>query len=174
MPTTMRRRSAVVSAVALLITLLAGCSDDGADTGQAPGVAKVKAVDFRFEPASFARTAGKQVTMSITNDGKVTHNLSLPEMGGIPADALSIEVVPGKTENIIFIAPAEEKTLEFFCKFHKGQGMTGNLQLNASGSGTTGAPSTTGAPQATEVPAPTEAPAPPPDTSIPLASTPTS
>ena len=113
---------------------------------------KVKAVDFRYEPAAFARTAGKQVTMSITNDGKVTHNVSLPEIGGIPADLLSIDIAPGKTENLIFIAPDEPTTLEFFCKFHKDQGMTGNLQLKASGAATTTtAVPATGLPETTAV-----------------------
>lgn len=164
----MTRRHFVAPAVALLIALAGGCSSDGPSTGSAPGVVKLDTVDFRFEPASVTRTVGKQVTVSITNKGKVTHNFSLPEIAGIPADLLSVDIAPGKTENLIFIAPAEPTTLEFFCRFHKDRGMMGNLQLKAAGpaattvssttegSGATSGPDTTGGPDTTSAgPGPT-------------------
>lgn len=138
--------------MAVLIALVSGCSSDGASTGLAPGVTKLKAVDFRFEPASVARTAGKQVTIAVTNNGKVTHNFSLPEIAGVPPELLSIDIAPGKTENLIFIAPAEATTLAFFCKFHKDRGMTGNLQIKAVGPTTTGGPGTSGEPGTTGAP----------------------
>ncbi|MFN2503309.1 MAG: cupredoxin domain-containing protein [Acidimicrobiales bacterium] len=105
--------------VALLLASMAGCSDDDEppEAGQ-----PLTAIDFRFAPSTITVTAGSQVMLRITNQGKVAHNLSIPT---IEAD---IDYQPGAKDNVIFVAPASGQ-VEFFCKFHKDQGMTGAFKV---------------------------------------------
>lgn len=100
--------------VALLLACLVGCNDEEAPEAGQP----LTAIDFRFAPSMITIAAGSQVMLRITNQGKVAHNLSIPS---IEAD---IDYQPGAKDNVIFVAPASGR-VEFFCKFHRDQGMTG-------------------------------------------------
>jgi len=103
----------VTLAAALAVLLTPGCSGTPKPSGNS-----IDVVDFRFRPDAISVAAGQQVTIRITNKGKVLHNLSIP---AIEAD---IDYPPGRSANLIFVAPASGP-LEFFCKYHRDRGMTG-------------------------------------------------
>jgi plastocyanin len=88
-------------------------------------VPELVAQDFSFQPAEFPASAGRQVTLTFSNEGEVAHNLSVP---AIPVD---LDFEPGVSENIIFVAPATPGPVEFFCKFHRDQGMRGTFNVQA-------------------------------------------
>lgn len=106
----------------MLVVALAvsGCSGDD----DSPGT-DLTAADFRFEPVEFLATAGQQVTLTLGNEGKVTHNFSVPSL------SVDVNVEAGKKQNVIFKAPTEPGTLEFVCRIHEGQGMKGAFQIQA-------------------------------------------
>ncbi len=101
-----------VGVVAATVMACGGGGDDG------PGRV-LEAHDYEFRPDAVAVTAGQQVTLRITNKGTARHNVSIP---AIDAD---VDYEPGKSSNLIFVAPAEAGSLEFFCKYHRDRLMTG-------------------------------------------------
>jgi plastocyanin len=94
-----------------------------------PRPSAIEAFDFRFQPAQLQARSGEQITLAVTNRGNSLHNVTVPSLEGA-----AIDVPPGQTKNLIFIAPAAG-TLEFFCKYHRQQGMTGQIVLTAGSSG---------------------------------------
>ena len=78
--------------------------------------------DFKFVPATFAiRTDQGPV---IQNKGSALHNIS------ISGTVVDIDTQPGKTTSLEAIGGAlKPATYEFFCKYHKGQGMTGTVTV---------------------------------------------
>ena len=111
-----------MAAAVLLAAAAPGCSGGGGGDVVGPELA---ALDFRFEPAEFLVTPGQQVTLSVVNKGKVTHNLSIPS---IPVD---LDYPPGKRGTLIFVPPDQPGGLEFFCKFHADQGMRGTFRIQS-------------------------------------------
>lgn len=109
--------AALVLAVALAASGCSGGDDDS------PGT-ELTTLDFRFQPAEFLATAGQQVTLTVVNEGKATHNFSIPSI------FVDVDLEPGKRQNVIFV-PTEPGTLEFICTFHVDQGMKGTFRVQA-------------------------------------------
>lgn len=99
--------------------------------------------EFMFEPTDFTIPAGKEITLSATNDGKVAHEFVIIKLGQevtVPFDAddedkvfWEKEVEPGKTETLTFTAPSEpgEYTLVCGISGHLEAGMAGKLVVVA-------------------------------------------
>lgn len=87
-----------------------------------PTPSPLAALDFRFQPDTLKAQAGRQVTLGLTNEGSVDHNFSI---SSLEAD---VDLKPGETINVIFIAPPSGP-IEFFCKFHQDQGMRGVISI---------------------------------------------
>jgi plastocyanin len=111
----------VVTAALVVAVTTVGCG--GGD--EQPAVPELVAQDFSFQPAEFPASAGRQVTLTFSNEGEVAHNLTVP---AIPVD---LDFEPGVSENIIFVAPTTPGPVEFFCKFHRDQGMRGTFNVQA-------------------------------------------
>ena len=105
----------------LVAVAVPGCSG-GDDEVAGPELA---ARDFTFQPTEFLATAGQQVTITVVNQGKVAHNLSIPS---IPVD---LDFEPGKRGTVIFVPPNEPGGLEFFCKLPADEGMRGRFRVQA-------------------------------------------
>ncbi|HEX8099206.1 MAG TPA: cupredoxin domain-containing protein [Actinomycetota bacterium] len=84
--------------------------------------------DFKFVPATFAiRTDQGPV---VQNKGASLHNIS------ITGTVVDIDTQPGQTTSLEAIGGAlKPGTYEFFCKYHKGQGMTGTVTVVQGQSG---------------------------------------
>jgi uncharacterized cupredoxin-like copper-binding protein len=68
----------LLAAVAVLMTLAAGCGDDEAQTSSpaGPGRVEVTAVDYAFEGVPETLEAG-ETTFVLTNEGEVAHEMAI-------------------------------------------------------------------------------------------------
>ena len=116
----------------------AACGDDEEETTPqntstaSPGgtAVSVEADDFDFDPRELQTDTGQPLTVKIENSGKATHTFTIDDLN------IDETLSPGQ-EATVTITPAREGTLEFYCRFHKSQGMVGTLKVGAGGSGQT-------------------------------------
>jgi plastocyanin len=82
--------------------------------------------DFRFLPDCLV--VSETAPFHLHNGGSVRHNLTIPGTG------FSVDVDPGKTvgEQKLMSSGIQPGTYPFFCKFHRGKGMTGELHVLAA------------------------------------------
>jgi len=69
--------------------------------------------------------ADREVALTFRNDGKMSHNLHIPELG-VKTDTIG----PGKTATVRF-TPDETGTVQFVCKVpgHEQAGMKGEITV---------------------------------------------
>ncbi len=100
-----------------------GYGDAGDVTAPIPGASpvEVRAFDFGFEPASLAVTG--PVNLTLTNEGSVVHDLTIPSLG--------IRIIAGPGQQAIGGVEAAPGTYEFVCSIpgHARAGMTGTLEV---------------------------------------------
>lgn len=90
-----------------------------------PTELKVNMNDFSYTPMEMKIPAGKEITLTATNDGKVDHEFVIMRKGTavtVPFDAddepnvfWEVEVKPGKTETVKFTAPADAGEYQVVC-----------------------------------------------------------
>jgi plastocyanin len=121
-----KRKTVVIAAAALAVGLLLGACGRAVEAsgnispGPAPGDAvKVEAKDNEFRPGVIKAKAGEQVTVQVTNQGEVDHNLVIPGL-----DVSTGTLKPGEVATATFVMP--DSSTEFVCTFHGG--MKGDLQ----------------------------------------------
>jgi len=112
----LRLRVAAVACAALIVA--GGCGQ-----GVKVPPPDLEAQDFRFRTPTKALTAGRQVTLRFANTGKVVHNLTIPSI------SVDLDIEPGATRTVIFVAPDTPGPLEIFCKFHQDRGMKASLRV---------------------------------------------
>ena len=98
----------------------------------------VTMTDTKFEPLTWNVKAGKEVTITITNNGALDHEWVLVKQGQdvtVPFDAddedkviWEIEAHPGETKTETFTAPSEAGTYKIVC------GTAGHIELGMVGS----------------------------------------
>lgn len=133
--------------VAVLALLAAACGDDAAsddgDTGG--GTATSSSIDatvteFAFAPSSWAVSSGASVTVNLTNDGAVEHNLVVVVAGKTVTDAaeladsdmlIKVDALAGASGQGSFTAPAAG-TYQVICAIpgHLPAGMEGTLTVS--------------------------------------------
>ncbi len=147
--------------LALLLTgLLAACSSEssktqtlGSLTYHSHGTKSVKgknefdleADSFYFEPTFLRGDPGQKITLDVENDSsKDTHNIT------VPGQNVDMNIGPKQKVDVQVTVPQSGAVL-FYCKFHTGQGMNGQLlagdaqpQPLSSGPAPTSTPTTTG------------------------------
>jgi plastocyanin len=118
----------MVASVALTAAACSKSNDAGGSTSaptsaSAPastggsGSATLTVKDFAFDPNSLSVASG-QSTITITNDGAVTHNFSLDD------GSVSQDIAPGATETVTVNITADAP---FHCAIHPS--MTGTLKV---------------------------------------------
>jgi plastocyanin len=116
----------VVLGVALTMAACSKSSEGGASaSGSAPGsastggsgAATLTVKDFQFDPGTLSVPSG-QTTITITNDGAVTHNFSLDD------GSVSQDIAPGETVTVTVNLTADAP---FHCAIHRS--MTGTLSV---------------------------------------------
>jgi plastocyanin len=158
----MRTRLAVLATVAAVLVLGACGDDDGSDSasdsgsGDAPvalsgevndegtedatgsSELELEADDFYFEPTFIKATPGSTLTVTVGNEGNASHTFTVDDQ------QIDTEVEPGASAEVEVTVP-EDGTVNFYCRFHRGQGMQGAVFTRAGGGSGTGgdAPSDT-------------------------------
>ena len=124
------RRLAVPLAIVALVAGCGGDDDDGPArtvTVDSGGTVEVKAYEYRFDPKRIVVAGGGQLTIELSNDGDLAHNLRLRrgdrEIGGTPT------FPGGRTES--GKVRLEPGTYEMLCTVgdHAELGMTGELEV---------------------------------------------
>ncbi len=112
----------------LAVLLLGACSGgsepaaESAGTGAPDGGIAISAVDNQFEPTELALAPGKEVTVTVTNNGETVHTFTSEELG---FDTGSIE--PGASAEVTFTAPEEDTP--FVCTIHEeSDDMVGTIE----------------------------------------------
>lgn len=129
----MNRKFVLISILTIGILILSACGPSG------PDKISVTTTEFMFEPTSWTVSAGNQVELTLTNDGKLEHEWVIIKKGmevTIPFDDddeekvfWEMEAGPGETKTETFTAPSEAGTYSIVCgtPAHLEQGMTGTL-----------------------------------------------
>lgn len=127
----MRRRFAVAGA-AVLVSVLAGCGDDGSSSGPtlspgsgAPtGAVEVGAEDIRFSSDAYDAAAGT-VTFAYRNEGSIPHTLVIEGVDGFGLEVAGNGVVD---EGSIDLDPG---TYTLYCDVagHREAGMEADLEV---------------------------------------------
>ncbi|MCZ2110194.1 MAG: copper-containing nitrite reductase [Dehalococcoidia bacterium] len=96
------------------------------------GTNTVSMIDNAFVPDKLTAKAGQKVTFTLTNDGKVPHNMQIAGLDGNfdkPVATTNPELVsPGKTGTLEW-TPAAPGTYKFRCEVHPDQ-MTGTITVS--------------------------------------------
>ena len=129
----MFRKLVFLSILTIGVFVLSACAASG------PEKISVTTTEFMFEPTSWTVSAGKQVELTLTNDGTLDHEWVIIKQGmavTIPFDDddeekvfWEMEAGPGETKTETFTAPSEAGTYTIVCgtPAHLEQGMTGTL-----------------------------------------------
>ncbi len=76
--------------------------------------------NFYFKPTVLKGTPGLKLKIELSNEGSALHNFTL-EAQSIDQD------VQSETKADVTVTFSQSGFLEFFCKYHKGLGMVGEL-----------------------------------------------
>jgi plastocyanin len=100
-------------------------SDSANDHGQATASGSSLAIqqqNFFFTPTVISGTAGKTLTINLSNGGTTAHNFT------IDSESINVTLQPGQSKAVKVSFPASGFT-EFYCSFHRTLGMAGELKV---------------------------------------------
>ena len=80
----------------------------------------LEADNYYFAPTFLRSTPGQKLTVEIENESSSLHNFSIPDQ------RLDVNIPP-KGKVLVAIAFPSSGVVRFFCKFHSGRGMNGEL-----------------------------------------------
>jgi plastocyanin len=104
------------------ITIGSDTANDHGTKRVSGGSLEVEQDDFYFEPTIIDGKAGQTVKLELKNEGKNLHNFSIASQG------IDQDVNPDGSATVTVTFP-KSGVLEFFCKFHRAQGMAGELKV---------------------------------------------
>ena len=131
----MARKITLMMAVVVSLLILSACGPKG------PEKLSVTTSEFKFEPTTWAVSAGNEVELTLENNGTLDHEWVIIKKGmevTIPFDDddedkvfWEMEASPGETKTETFTAPSEPGTYTIVCgtPAHLEQGMTGTLTV---------------------------------------------
>ena len=131
----MLRKLFFVLSMAVGMLILSACGPSG------PEKISVTTTDFKFDPTTWTVSAGKEVELTIKNDGTLAHEWVIIKKGQevtIPFDDddeekvfWEMEAEPGETKTGTFTAPSEPGTYTIVCgtPSHLEQGMSATLTV---------------------------------------------
>lgn len=120
-------RFALAFAISLAFLIVSGCGGSAgggvADTGEGR-VVTMASGDNWFDPDELEISRGETITLVISNDGVLTHNISIDEFG------VKKDYRPGETVRVTFTADRAGE-FEFYCDEpgHREAGMRGVLRV---------------------------------------------
>jgi len=78
---------------------------------------------FYFNPTVLTGSANQSITLEIKNEGSVPHTFTIDSLN------VSETLAPGTSKEVDVTFPGSG-TVEFYCQFHRSQGMAGELQVS--------------------------------------------
>lgn len=123
----MRLGSRLIALPAVLVLAACGSTGSAPAAGGSSGIQiQMDAQNTQFSPATISVKPGDKVTVTIANKDAFEHNFSITEL------SVSQDLEKGATKSVTFTASSAN--LVFFCKYHKGKGMVGTLDVGAANS----------------------------------------
>lgn len=95
-------------------------NDHGTKDGQGKDVLDVEADSNYFGPTFVRGTAGQKMALTIENESGAQHNFS------IPSQRIDMDI-PAKGKATVMVTFPQSGAIRFFCKYHTGTGMNGEL-----------------------------------------------
>lgn len=127
-------RRLLVLLMMILVCVISACGKSGPSTKLS-----FTMTDFAFAPTEFVVPAGKEITLHVTDDGTMEHDLIIMNYGTDAGDMFDeadqinvfweIDLQPGNSETVVFTAPEQPGTYQIICGMpgHLQSGMIGNL-----------------------------------------------
>ena len=129
----MKKSLFVFMIVLALSTFLTACGGNQPTTN-----IEVSMVEFTFTPSEFIVPAGKEITITVANNGAVEHEFVIFKLGtdagekfgdeDLPNVYWQVKVLPAESTTTTFIAPSEPGKYFVTC------GTAGHMQAGMSGS----------------------------------------
>jgi plastocyanin len=95
-------------------------SDHGTKDVTTSQTLELEVDSYYFEPTFLRGAAGQALTLEIKNDAKITHNFS------VKGQASDMDI-PAEGTTAVKVTFPQSGVVQFFCKYHTGQGMNGEL-----------------------------------------------
>ncbi|MBX6342417.1 MAG: cupredoxin domain-containing protein, partial [Thermomicrobiaceae bacterium] len=95
--------------------------------------------EFKITPNTLTATVGEPVTFTVTNSGKLQHNITVElESRGIEQTLFDANLQPGETKTATYTF-SQAGEWEMYCPVgqHRQAGMTGTIMVQAAASGST-------------------------------------
>lgn len=93
-------------------------NNEGTEDATGSTALEVEADDFYFEPTFIKATPGSTLTLTVGNEGDADHTFTVDDQG------IDTEVAPGASADVVVTVP-DDGNVNFYCRFHVGQGMQG-------------------------------------------------
>jgi plastocyanin len=125
-------RIAVIGATTLAAAITSACGGEEEPDygGDQPGngsrdarqTMEVTASDFSFTPDSLSAAPREPFEVVLTNNGSAPHTFTIDEFD------VDAEVAAGD-ETTVSVTPSDSGDFGFYCRFHKDQGMEGDITV---------------------------------------------
>lgn len=132
-PLSVPARNTITAAVVLgaALTVACGSGDEEPDysgdaTSDAARSVELTANDFSFTPAELTAGRGDSFDIVLTNAGNAPHTFTIDEFG------VDAEVAAGE-ETTVSVSPSQAGEFSYYCRFHKEQGMEGDITISGAG-----------------------------------------
>jgi plastocyanin len=80
--------------------------------------------DYYFEPTVLQGKAAQKVSIELENEGDAAHTFTIDDQN------IDVEVQPGGSAEVDVTFP-DSGTVVFYCRFHRSQGMLGELSVGS-------------------------------------------
>jgi plastocyanin len=134
------RRLLVLLPAAVLLAACGGSSGEGSSSGGAViRTIQISEKEFTLNPSTVTLPKPGTYAFEVTNDGTITHALTIEGSGDEGKEVESGDIDPGSKKTVKYTFTAGKK-YEMYCPIdgHKAQGMSGTISVGgAAGGGTT-------------------------------------
>ena len=134
------RRLLVLLPAAVLLAACGGSSGEGSSSGGAViRTIQISEKEFTLNPSTVTLPKPGTYAFEVTNDGTITHALTIEGKGDEGKEVESGDIAPGSKKTVKYTFAAG-KQYEMYCPIdgHKAQGMSGTISVGgAAGGGTT-------------------------------------
>ncbi|MBP3950108.1 cupredoxin domain-containing protein [Bacillus suaedae] len=121
----LKTKARVILYVVAAVLLIAGCSSS--ESSSSGMTVEVEGVDFAFEPSEVTIPQGEEVTLTLTNNGSIFHNLLIDNVETEEGQQdIVLEAEVNEEDSITFTA-TEAGTYEIYCDEVGHESMTGTL-----------------------------------------------
>jgi plastocyanin len=136
------RRLVLLLPAALVLAACGGTSSNTGSTGSVVQTIQISEKEYSLNPSTIMLPKAGTYGIEVTNDGSVTHALTIETGEGMGKEVESGDIDSGAKKTLTYTFAADT-SYEMYCPIdgHKAQGMSGTIRVaGAAGGGTTTEP----------------------------------